>query len=78
MSIAVMTSEQEFAALEEPWNDLVRSNANHTPFQSWEWNFAWWSHFGVPGRLRLCVAEQDGRMIGVAPLFLATRYRGWP
>lgn len=78
MSIRLVTTEEEFTALKEGWQELQAANPNHTPFQSWEWNFAWWRHFGTPGRLRLFVVEADGRLIGVAPLFLAARYLGWP
>ena len=78
MSIRIVTSEEEFAALEGSWRELQQANPNHTPFQSWDWNCSWWRHFGTPGRLRLYVVEQEGRAIGIAPLFLATRYLGWP
>ncbi|HVW69753.1 MAG TPA: GNAT family N-acetyltransferase [Steroidobacteraceae bacterium] len=78
MSIRLVTSEEEFAALAESWRELQGASPNHTPFQSWEWNYSWWRHFGRPGRLRLFIVERDGRLIGVAPLFLATRYLGWP
>ncbi len=71
-------SETEFDSLKESWQVLFHSNPNHTPFQSWEWNYAWWKHFGSPGRLRLLILEEEGRLIGLAPLCLETRYRGAP
>lgn len=78
MTLRIGTRETEFEALREPWQALFQSNPNHTPFQSWEWNHAWWKHFGVPGRLRLLIVEKEGRLIGIAPLQLALRYRGAP
>jgi CelD/BcsL family acetyltransferase involved in cellulose biosynthesis len=78
MSVKVMTSETQFEALRAPWGELFASSPNHTPFQSWEWNFTWWKHFGKAGALHLLVVEQDGQLIGIAPLFLRPRYHGWP
>src|SRR5262245_59622211 len=78
MVIRLITSEQEFAALKPVWQALFDANPNHTPFQSWEWNFSWWKHFGKPGRLRLFVAEEDGKLAGIAPCYLRSRFRGWP
>ena len=78
MSIRVVSSEVEFHGLRSAWQEILDGNPNHTPFQTWEWNFTWWKHFGSVGRLRLLVAEEDGRLIGVAPFQLASRYRGWP
>jgi len=78
MAIRVVKSEQEFNDLKPVWNDLFQSNPNHTPYQSWEWNFTWWKHFGAPERLRLFVAEEDGKLIGIAPFFLRKSFYGWP
>lgn len=78
MCVRIVTSDQELESLRQPWNELLHSNPNHTPFQSWEWNYAWWRSFGVPGRLRLFIVEDAGQIVGIAPFFLATHYRGWP
>jgi len=78
MSIRVVTSQKEFTELKPAWENLFQSNPNHTPYQSWEWNFTWWKHFGAPERLRLFVAEEDGKLIGIAPFFLRKRFYGWP
>lgn len=78
MSIRVVTSEAEFESLKLQWQELFRSNPNHTPFQSWEWNFAWWKHCGTPGQLRLLIVEEDGRAVGIAPFCVNPRYEGAP
>ena len=73
----VLTSEADFDALRPAWNRLFASSRNHTPFQSWEWNRTWWRHFGSAADLRLYVVEQAGELIGIAPLHLRRRMRGW-
>ncbi|GEM_PF-4083786 len=78
MAIRVVKSEIEFNELKSAWDELFQSNPNHTPYQSWEWNFTWWKYFGAPERLRLLVAEEDGRLIGIAPFFLRKKFYGWP
>jgi CelD/BcsL family acetyltransferase involved in cellulose biosynthesis len=78
MSSRVITTLQEFENLRPVWEELYRSSANHTPYQSWEWNLAWWKHFGSEGRLRLIVIEENERIIGIAPFFLRTSFFGVP
>jgi len=78
MSIRIVDSEEEFSALKLAWQELYDSNANHSPYQSWDWNHTWWKHFGAPGRLRLFLAEEEGRLIGIAPFQLVPRFYGWP
>jgi CelD/BcsL family acetyltransferase involved in cellulose biosynthesis len=74
----LVRSEAEFAALRPAWHELVSAVPGSTPFQSWEWNFSWWEQFGSPGRLHLLLLEEDGRLSGIAPLCIATRYEGAP
>jgi CelD/BcsL family acetyltransferase involved in cellulose biosynthesis len=78
MPVRVLTKEEEFGALQSSWQELFDSNPNNSPYQSWHWNFTWWKHFGTSGALRLILVEEDGRLIGIAPLFVARRFRGLP
>lgn len=78
MSIRVVTTTSEFENLQTAWDALYRSNPNHTPFQSWEWNFAWWKNFGDEKSLRLLVVENEGRVIGIAPFYLRKKFYGFP
>ncbi len=78
MPVRVLTKEEDFSALQSTWQELFDSNPNNSPYQSWHWNFTWWKHFGASGALRLVLVEEDGRLIGIAPLFVARRFRGLP
>ncbi len=73
----LVNTEEGFDALQAQWQQLFSSNRNHTPFQTWEWNRTWWRHFGRAGDLRLYVVEEAGEIIGIAPLCLRRRLRGW-
>ncbi len=65
------------ADLEPEWRQLASVCATATVFQTFEWNAAWWRHFGrVPGRRLRVVAfrDGDGALVGLAPLMTSFWY----
>ncbi len=78
MAVRVISLDEEFSALESAWEELFASNPAHRPYQSWQWNYAWWKHHGKAGDLRLIMLKADGHLVGIAPLFLAKRLHGIP
>jgi CelD/BcsL family acetyltransferase involved in cellulose biosynthesis len=70
----VLTSTEEFAALEAEWEDLYHHSPRATPFQSWAWLYSWWESYGEDYEPRL-VTVRDGRglLVGLAPLMLKHR-----
>lgn len=50
------------------WEPLLARSPTPTVFLSLEWLGAWWAAYGAGFRLRLLVAEEAGRVVGVAPL----------
>ncbi len=66
-----------FWALKPEWNDLVHRSRCDTLFLTWEWQSTWWKHLGEGNLLLLGFrAEDDGRLIGIAPLFQAQTDEG--
>lgn len=66
-----------FAALEGEWGALHASCPSATPFQSWEWLYSWWEHYGGPYGLRIVtVRDGGGDLVGLAPL-MVERGRGF-
>ncbi len=68
---------EEMAALEAEWQHLASICPAATVFQTYEWNAAWWRHFGsLPGRrLRVVTFRSpDGMLIGLAPLMTSFWY----
>jgi CelD/BcsL family acetyltransferase involved in cellulose biosynthesis len=59
-----------FWALKPEWNDLLHRSCYDTLFLTWEWQSTWWKHLGE-GDLQLLGfrADEDGRLVGIAPLF---------
>jgi len=59
-----------FWALKPEWNDLVRRSCCDTLFLTWEWQSTWWKHLGQGSLLLLGFRDgDDGRLVGIAPLF---------
>ena len=64
-------------ALEAEWRALAASCPAATVFQTFEWNAAWWKHFGrVPGRALRVITFRDsaGALVGLAPLMTSFWY----
>jgi CelD/BcsL family acetyltransferase involved in cellulose biosynthesis len=51
LTVVTVTSEREFDALEPAWTALLDGHGSFV-FQSFEWNRAWWRHFGEPDPTR--------------------------
>lgn len=61
--------EAALAALEPDWWELWRACPAATPFASPAWLLPWWAAFR-PGQLATVAIRQDGRLVGLAPLWL--------
>jgi CelD/BcsL family acetyltransferase involved in cellulose biosynthesis len=71
--IVVLEATQDFALLEEEWEDLYRNAPLATPFQSWAWLYSWWENYGEGYELRLVTIRDDGLLVGLMPLMLERR-----
>jgi hypothetical protein len=78
MPFRIITNALEFESLQPVWDELYCSNPNHTPYQSWEWNFSWWLHLGQTDGLYLIVVEDNERALGIAPFVRRAKFWGWP
>jgi CelD/BcsL family acetyltransferase involved in cellulose biosynthesis len=59
-----------FAALKPEWNNLLHRSCRDILFLTWEWQSTWWQHLGEGDLVLLGFrAEDDGRLVGIAPLF---------
>jgi len=65
----------------QEWNDLLQGSVSDNPFLRFEYQRTWWEHRGgnewKQAELVLVTARKDGRLVGIAPLFLA-EYDGRP
>ncbi|GAA1350609.1 GNAT family N-acetyltransferase [Streptomyces beijiangensis] len=64
----VCTDGREFGQLSEEWGDLHRRCTAATPFQHHAWLHSWWTSYGTPGRLRVVLVRESGRLVAAAAL----------
>ena len=76
------TLHNDFSELNaQEWNDLLKESVSDTPFLRHEYQRGWWEHRGggewQNAQLILVSAREGGKLIGIAPLFIA-EYEGKP
>jgi Protein involved in cellulose biosynthesis (CelD) len=63
----------ELEPLASEWNALLAESVTHVPFLRHEYLHAWWETRGggewPEAELAVVIARQDGRLVGIAPLF---------
>jgi CelD/BcsL family acetyltransferase involved in cellulose biosynthesis len=72
----VIRSSSAFEALREAWSALLAEAADANVFMSHEWLYAWWTAYRPDAELAIVVAEDRGRVRGIAPLMIQTVARG--
>jgi CelD/BcsL family acetyltransferase involved in cellulose biosynthesis len=65
-----VTTIEELRALRAEWSMLWDRCADATPFQAPEWLLPWWSHLFGGGAMWTLALRRQGRLAGLAPLFL--------
>lgn len=72
VAVQFLTTAEEFAALAPDWNRLHRAAVSASVFNSWIWQYQWWQIYGRGQPLRVLVALEGGRALGVVALYLQT------
>jgi CelD/BcsL family acetyltransferase involved in cellulose biosynthesis len=77
VSIRVIRSEHELAALAAQWHALFDAAECRLPFLHFSWIEEWWRAFGsgapfVHNELSILVAEDAGRPVGIVPYYRTT------
>ena len=66
MIVHALDDEGALDRLAAEWRALHDAAPAATPFQSWEWARAWWSHRRRGRLLVLCArSRQDGTLVGL-------------
>jgi CelD/BcsL family acetyltransferase involved in cellulose biosynthesis len=71
MRIEVVRDVDRFSSLHDEWNSIAEKGAA-TVFQTHEWLFLWWKHFGTEGYrfLHILLFRDQQTIVGIIPLFL--------
>src|SRR5262245_4759093 len=78
LTVSVITDAQAFHGLRDEWTALLADSSAASPFLTWEWLYAWWTHLRDARALHLLTARCGGRLVGVAPLSVARGRFSWP
>ncbi len=67
-SIRVVTNEEQFSALREAWDAVVSEAVDANTSLTHSWLYSWWVAYRPRAQLQIVVAEQGGRVYGIAPM----------
>jgi CelD/BcsL family acetyltransferase involved in cellulose biosynthesis len=67
----VVTHPGELEKMRSAWQAVFSADPAASVYQSWEWQEAWWRHFGARKRLHLLRFVEEGRLVGLAPLYVS-------
>ncbi|MFX1521739.1 MAG: GNAT family N-acetyltransferase [Promethearchaeota archaeon] len=67
MKVIEINDYNTFLSLKEKWTETLQ-RCDHTIFSTWEWLSIWWKHFGNNKKLILLLAEENEKIVGIAPL----------
>ena len=68
MIVDALDDDGALDRLADDWRALFDAAPAATPFQSWEWARAWWSHCRRGRLLVLCARDPQGLLVGLLPL----------
>ena len=70
LSIRVITTEEDFAALAGVWKPLVARAADANTFLTHDWLYSWWRSYRPAAQLKIVLAERAGALLGIAPMMI--------
>jgi len=69
ISIECISEPERFLQLQKTWDDLVEHCGCNNLYQTFDWSYTWWKHFGRDKKLLVLVAKDEtGGIMGIAPL----------
>lgn len=68
IQIEIIDDVERFHALRDEWNPLLQRSSANGVYLTFEYQTTWWKHYGDQFKLRILVARNEGRLVGIAPL----------
>lgn len=75
LAISVVSSFDDGAVSREEWDELVESVGGDL-YSTFDWCRIWWRHYGDNRGLRIFICRFDGRLVGLAPMFVEKIWLG--
>jgi CelD/BcsL family acetyltransferase involved in cellulose biosynthesis len=67
LEIRLISNPEDLLSLKSSWQHLMQGR-DYTVFSTWEWLSIWWKHFGKERKLLFLIAEENDKIVGIAPL----------
>lgn len=76
LSTVLINSLEDFKLLKDQWDNLYQKCNRSSIFSSWEWMYTWWEVYKDQFKRQLYILcfYQDGKLIGIAPFQIDSRY----
>ncbi len=75
MNIRELTTSDELQSVSNDWDTLLGARGEEVLASNFLWVSTWWAHLRGNRALRVLIAEEGNRIVGVAPLYIETVYR---
>lgn len=75
VTASVATSFEDAGLSGEEWDEFILDVGGDV-YLSYDWCRIWWRHYGKGRNLRLFVFRQEGRLVGLAPMFIERIWLG--
>ncbi len=72
LSIEKIIRDDEFEALAQEWNELLKKSASNTLTLTHEWMTTWWEVFSEGRELYILLVRDGDELIGIAPMLKRT------
>jgi CelD/BcsL family acetyltransferase involved in cellulose biosynthesis len=73
VTIELIDNSARFEALQADWTGLLEASSAESPFVTWEWLNAWWTHLRGSRRLAILAVRSGSQLIAIAPLAASGR-----
>lgn len=70
ISVTVVADARQWIGLRTRWDELVHATDDSNVFQSFDYLWQWWKHYGFWNDLRILVIRDGADVIGLVPLML--------
>ncbi|HEY6822495.1 MAG TPA: GNAT family N-acetyltransferase [Burkholderiales bacterium] len=79
IAIRTVDTAEGLESLAAGWETLHAEAPVASVFTSWLWQYEWWKVYGQDQQLRVLVASEAGRTVGILPLYIQTsKVAGFP
>jgi CelD/BcsL family acetyltransferase involved in cellulose biosynthesis len=70
IGVTVVSDPRQWLSLKVEWDEMVGRTEDGNVFQSFDYLWQWWKHYGFWNELRIVVIRDGDRVIGLVPLMM--------